>query len=152
MSERCWGWSESFIYLRFKWVGGRCFVVVVISSNLSILNKSLSVIASKSVTTHGNWNFAVQFSKSCHLTVVIIWVKVRNISWMLTMWQVILIIITSFKEGKLTSPLSADFPSSGLESEIFSAKGEAGGKKRKKNGGWVFFNDFLHIRIICHFN
>lgn len=29
---------------------------------------------------------------------------------MLTMWQVILIIIMSLKEGKLTSPLSADSP------------------------------------------
>lgn len=45
------------------------------------------------------------------------------------------------------------FSSSDLEAEIFSARGKTGRreKKRKKNGGWVF-NDFLHIRIICHFN
>lgn len=41
------------------------------------------------------------------------------------------------------------FSSSDLEAEIFSARGNR--KKRKKNDGWVF-NDFLHIRIICHFN
>lgn len=45
------------------------------------------------------------------------------------------------------------FSSSDLESEIFSARRETEKKKRKgkKNGSWVF-NDFLHIRIICHFN
>lgn len=42
------------------------------------------------------------------------------------------------------------FSSSDLESEIFSARGNRK-KKRKKNGSRVF-NDFLHIRIICHFN
>lgn len=45
------------------------------------------------------------------------------------MWQVILIIIMSLKEGNLTSPLSADSPSSDLESEIFSARGN-----REKEG------------------
>lgn len=42
------------------------------------------------------------------------------------------------------------FSSSDSEAEIFSARGNRE-KKRKKNDGWVF-NDFLHIRIICHFN
>lgn len=43
------------------------------------------------------------------------------------------------------------FSSSDLEAEIFAARGKRKKKKRKKNGSWVF-NDFLHIRIICHFN
>lgn len=41
------------------------------------------------------------------------------------------------------------FSSSDSEAEIFSARGN---RKKGRKTAAGFFNDFLHIRIICHFN
>lgn len=68
----------------------------------------------------------------------------------LTAWQVSLIMIMSLKEGTLTSSSSADSPAPAYRQEYFSARGNR--KKGRKRHPGSFFNDFLHIRIICHFN
>lgn len=53
-------------------------------------------------------------------------------------------------EGKEAN-ISFKCKRSDLKSEMLSARGKLGGRSGEKNGSWVF-NDFLHIRIICHFN
>lgn len=66
--------------------------------------------------------------------------------------QVILIIITHLKERKTNISLKYRFSSSDLEAEILSVRRNRREKKKRKENGCCVFNDFLHIRIICHFN
>ena len=53
--------------------------------------------------------------------------------------------------GNANVSFKCRFCSSVSEAGIFSAR-RNGKKKKKKRTGFSFFNDFLHIRIICHFN
>lgn len=76
--------------------------------------------------------------------------SLRSASAMLTAWQVSLIMIMSLKGGTLTSPASADSPAPAYRQE-YSQRGETEKREENRRPG-SFFNDFLHIRIICHFN
>lgn len=58
--------------------------------------------------------------------------------------------IMSLKEGTLASPSSADSLAPAYRQE-YSQRGEMEKREEKRRPG-SFFNDFLHIRIICHFN